>query len=171
MKKKSIIFVSVLIVLFIMIRIRAEILNAPTINIITFEKLDDYREVIDNSIDPNIVQQTMNTSINSNEEFNISNEITINDDEEFDRRNFALESNLLEDDIPISRNITVQNYKINDPDGYSNLRDAPNSTGKIIKRVLLNELFEVLGNENNWNKVKLSDGTIGFIHSSRVVKD
>ena len=69
----------------------------------------------------------------------------------------------------IENNIsTIQYYKINDPDGYSNLRDKPK--GEIIHRVLENEKFEVLSTEENYKKVKLSDGTIGYIHSSRVVK-
>jgi Domain of unknown function (DUF4352) len=60
-------------------------------------------------------------------------------------------------------------YKINDPDGYSNLRDDT-SNGKIIRKVLESEKFEVLSTENGYKKVKLYDGTIGYIHSSRVVE-
>ncbi|MCB9427061.1 MAG: hypothetical protein H6584_08575 [Flavobacteriales bacterium] len=59
-------------------------------------------------------------------------------------------------------------YKIQDPDGYSNLRDKPN--GSVLKKVYENEKFEVLGEENKHFKVKLEDGTVGFIHKSRVVK-
>jgi hypothetical protein len=57
-------------------------------------------------------------------------------------------------------------YRIEDPDGYTNLRDKPNGT--IIKKVLSSEKFEVIGQEQKHKKVKLSDGTIGFIHESRV---
>lgn len=59
-------------------------------------------------------------------------------------------------------------YKINDPDGYSNLRDAPK--GDVIQKVYDTEQFEVLGEEQGYKKVKLTDGTIGYIHKSRVVK-
>ncbi len=60
-------------------------------------------------------------------------------------------------------------YKINDPDGYSNLRDAPK--GNVIQKVYENELFEVLGEKDGYKKVKLSDGTVGYIHGSRVIKN
>ncbi|RDK86974.1 SH3 domain-containing protein [Marinirhabdus gelatinilytica] len=63
---------------------------------------------------------------------------------------------------------TTKYFKINDPDGYSNLRDKPK--GEVIRKVLKNEKFEVLSSDGEYKKVKLSDGTIGYIHSSRVVK-
>lgn len=59
-------------------------------------------------------------------------------------------------------------YKVNDPDGYSNLRKSPK--GEVIKKVYDTEVFEVIATENDFKKVKLSDGTIGYIHSSRCVK-
>lgn len=59
-------------------------------------------------------------------------------------------------------------YKINDPDGFSNLRENPN--GKIIRKVLENERFEVIASDGKYKKVKLSDGTVGYIHSSRVIE-
>lgn len=60
-------------------------------------------------------------------------------------------------------------YKINDPDGYSNLRKEPK--GDIIKKVYDTEQFEVLGEENDHKKIKMKDGTIGYIHKSRVIKN
>tara|TARA_R110002072_G_scaffold59514_1_gene151501 strand:- start:94069 stop:95199 length:1131 start_codon:yes stop_codon:yes gene_type:complete len=59
-------------------------------------------------------------------------------------------------------------YKINDPDGFSNLRENPN--GKIIRKVWENERFEVIVSDGKYKKVKLSDGTVGYIHSSRVIE-
>lgn len=64
--------------------------------------------------------------------------------------------------------VIIEFYKINDPDGYSNLREVPN--GKIIRKVYDGELFQVIGEDNNYKQVKLSDETIGFIHNSRVIK-
>ena len=63
----------------------------------------------------------------------------------------------------------VEYYTVKDPDGYSNLRKTPG--GEILMRVNEGELFEVLGEEDKHKKVKLSDGTIGYIHVSRVVKN
>jgi hypothetical protein len=65
-------------------------------------------------------------------------------------------------------NGSVVYYKIQDPDGYTNLRDWPN--GKILKRVYPNEKIEVIGTEGDCKQVKLQDGTTGYIHSSRLVK-
>ncbi len=59
-------------------------------------------------------------------------------------------------------------FKINDPDGYSNLRDAPK--GKVMQKVMDSERFEVVGDESGYKKVKLKDGTEGYIHSSRVIQ-
>lgn len=59
-------------------------------------------------------------------------------------------------------------FKVEDQDGYSNLRDSPN--GEIIKKVMVTEKFEVIGSEGAWKMVKLADGTIGYIHGSRVVR-
>jgi hypothetical protein len=58
-------------------------------------------------------------------------------------------------------------FKIQDPDGYSNLRSAPN--GKIIKKVYDTEVFEIIGTEGKFKKVKLADGNEGFIHQSRII--
>lgn len=58
-------------------------------------------------------------------------------------------------------------FKVQDPDGYSNLRSAPN--GEIIKKVYDTETFEVIGTEGKFKKVRLSDGTVGYIHESRVI--
>lgn len=63
---------------------------------------------------------------------------------------------------------SIQYYKINDPDGYSNLRDKPK--GNVIRKVLENEKFQVIATEDGYKQVKLFDGTIGYIHSSRIVE-
>ncbi|MDA3843916.1 MAG: WG repeat-containing protein, partial [Candidatus Kapabacteria bacterium] len=72
------------------------------------------------------------------------------------------------EDDTTSNSENIEYYKIQDPDGYSNLRDKPK--GDIVRKVLDSEKFEVVGSQGDYKKVKLSDGTIGFIHNSRVVK-
>jgi hypothetical protein len=67
-----------------------------------------------------------------------------------------------------SNNSTQVFYRVQDPDGYSNLRKTPN--GAVIKKVLTTEKFEVIGSDGSFKKVKLSDGTIGYIHESRLVE-
>jgi hypothetical protein len=58
-------------------------------------------------------------------------------------------------------------FEINDPDGYSNLRVSPG--GKIIRKVMKGEKFEVIEKGESNSKVKLSDGTMGYIHNSRII--
>jgi hypothetical protein len=57
-------------------------------------------------------------------------------------------------------------YTVEDPDGFSNLRETP--SGRVISKVYNGDKFEVIGDEQNYKKVKLTDATIGFIHASRV---
>ncbi len=61
----------------------------------------------------------------------------------------------------------VQLYSIKDPDGYTNLRATPG--GVIIRKVMQNETFELLEAGETYSKIKLSDGTTGFLHNSRIV--
>jgi hypothetical protein len=58
-------------------------------------------------------------------------------------------------------------FEINDPDGYSNLRVSPG--GKIIRKVMKGEKFELIEKGGSNSKVKLSDGTTGYIHNSRII--
>lgn len=59
-------------------------------------------------------------------------------------------------------------YMIQDPDGYSNLRVTPG--GGIIRKVLPDERFELVTLDSGYARVRLTDGTSGYIHASRVVK-
>lgn len=61
----------------------------------------------------------------------------------------------------------ITQYQINDPDGYTNLRDSPG--GKIIKKVYEGEKFELLEKGAAYSKVKLSDGTVGFMYNNRII--
>lgn len=76
---------------------------------------------------------------------------------------------LSNDEIASDGSVTASPlFQIEDPDGFSNLRDAPG--GQIIRKVLPEERFEVLGYKNDHANVKLADGSVGFIHTSRVVR-
>lgn len=97
---------------------------------------------------------SLNNSTSTVEKDNDENEIEMNEE--------------INPEEPVIKDEIVY-YKINDPDGYSNLRKEPK--GEIIKKVYDTELFEVLGEENDHKKIKLKDGTIGYIHKSRVVKE
>lgn len=58
-------------------------------------------------------------------------------------------------------------FTIEDPDGWSNLRLTPN--GAVIQKVYEGDLFSVLSNENDFSKVQLENGKIGYILSSRII--
>jgi hypothetical protein len=58
-------------------------------------------------------------------------------------------------------------YRIEDPDGYTNLRDAP--YGTVIREVYPFEQFAILGEFDGHYGVVFPDGSVGFIHNSRVV--
>ena len=60
----------------------------------------------------------------------------------------------------------VELFKIEDPDGYCNMRETPG--GNIIRIVYDSETFEVVDSDGKWKNVKFSDGTTGYIHESRV---
>lgn len=89
--------------------------------------------------------------------------------EESDAPSQATEEKAIEENTSSSSDVTpiVTLYKVNDPDGYSNLRTTPN--GSIIRKVLNTETFEVIGTDGKFKKVRLSDGVEGFIHESRVI--
>lgn len=67
---------------------------------------------------------------------------------------------------PVQRQSPIY-YRIQDPDGYSNLRKVPD--GAIVRKVYPGERFEVVGQSGKYKNVKFSDGTSGYIHESRVV--
>jgi len=58
-------------------------------------------------------------------------------------------------------------YRIEDSDGYSNLREIPG--GDIIREVYTYEQFIILIEYEGYYGVEFQDGTRGFIESSRVV--
>ena len=77
-----------------------------------------------------------------------------------------LESTPLVEDILDEGN--TKYFIIEDPDGYSNLRDVPG--GKVVREVYSGEKFKIIGEEKDHKKVEFSDSSTGFIHKSRVVK-
>ena len=73
--------------------------------------------------------------------------------------------------VPIVKEIVnddnTKYYIVEDPDGYSNLRELPE--GKVIRKVYNSEKFEITGEEKKYKKVKFHDASTGYIHNSRVV--
>ena len=89
-----------------------------------------------------------------------------------------LDENELSNDID---NIDTTSYiRINDPDGYTNVRAGKSSSTEIIHQIFdENKLFELIDDSGSWWKIKLilnSDNgfleneKIGYIHKSKVLK-
>ena len=60
----------------------------------------------------------------------------------------------------------IQYYHIEDPDGWTNMRYSPN--GEIIRKVYSDEEFRVIIENEGWSYVMFDDGSLGYIHSSRI---
>ena len=73
----------------------------------------------------------------------------------------------------ISDSITY--IKINDPDGYTNVRAGKSSSSEILYQIYdENKLFQLLDDTENWWKIKLNskdnDWKYGFIYHTKVIK-
>ena len=58
---------------------------------------------------------------------------------------------------------------INDPDGYTNVRQAPNGKSPIVARVDKSEFFFTNPQRGDWWKVRLGSHQEGYMHKSRIV--
>lgn len=58
---------------------------------------------------------------------------------------------------------------IQDPDGYSNLRESANSSSKIIQKVKSGSEIDILNKDGDWWKISTEDGTVGYVHKSRII--
>lgn len=57
---------------------------------------------------------------------------------------------------------------IDDPDGYTNVREQNNINSKIILTVKENEEFKIIDKTGDWWKILTKDGTVGYMHKSRI---
>lgn len=59
---------------------------------------------------------------------------------------------------------------INDPDGYTNVRNGKSGSANIITTIRTGELFTFRSSdESSWWNITKKDGTTGFVHNSRIV--
>ena len=57
---------------------------------------------------------------------------------------------------------------IEDPDGYANVRAQKSPSSVVLARVNRDEEFSTYRQEGLWWQVRTRDGTIGFMHASRI---
>lgn len=59
-------------------------------------------------------------------------------------------------------------YKINDPDGYTNLRMENNKISSILEKIKTGEIVEVIEQSGDWYLVKTRTGNQGYVHKSKI---
>ncbi len=59
-------------------------------------------------------------------------------------------------------------YKINDPDGYTNLRKEKNTTSSILEKVKTGESVEVIEQSGDWYLVKTKAGNQGYVYKTKI---
>ncbi len=58
---------------------------------------------------------------------------------------------------------------INDPDGYTNVREGKSVNYDVIAKIYENEVFYAYpSNTSNWYPVITKNGTKGYVHNSRI---
>lgn len=68
-------------------------------------------------------------------------------------------------------NMLTKKYKankINDPDGYTNLRKDKTTKSSIVSKVPSGEQINVLDNTGNWLLIETKDGVQGYVYRNRV---
>ena len=61
-----------------------------------------------------------------------------------------------------------ESWKIQDADGYANLRKDKNTTSEVLQKIKNEEPIEVLNDSGDWFLVKSKEGNKGYIHKSRI---
>lgn len=58
--------------------------------------------------------------------------------------------------------------RIDDPDGYTNLRAGPGTNHPVLAQILDGEVFRTRPAEGRWWRVETSSGVTGYMHVSRI---
>ncbi len=67
--------------------------------------------------------------------------------------------------------LKIRQYQIQDPDGFTNLRKAQNTSSPVLQKINSGENVEVLNRSGDWFLIKTSTGNRGYVHKSRVRSD
>ena len=59
-------------------------------------------------------------------------------------------------------------YYIEDPDGFTNLREQKDVNSKILQTIKNGEKVEVLNSEGNWWLIKTQGGKEGYVYYNRI---
>ena len=72
------------------------------------------------------------------------------------------------DKISTLSNSKFTTNKIQDPDGYTNLRKEKNTSSEILQKIKSGEHIDVLDNTGDWFLIKTKEGKQGYVHKSRI---
>ena len=72
------------------------------------------------------------------------------------------------DKISTLSNSKFTTNKIQDPDGYTNLRKDKTATSEILQKIKSGDHIEVLDNSGDWFLIKTKEGKQGYVHKSRI---
>lgn len=67
-----------------------------------------------------------------------------------------------------SVNSSVKQYIIQDPDGYTNLREGRGTSSPILQKINSGEKIEVINSTGGWLLIKTKKGMTGYVHKSRI---
>jgi hypothetical protein len=62
----------------------------------------------------------------------------------------------------------IKRYKIQDQDGFANLRKEQNTTSQILQKINSGENIEILNRSGDWLFIRTAAGNQGYVHKSRV---
>ena len=71
-------------------------------------------------------------------------------------------------------NLKEENYRkgfIYDSDGWTNLRQLPSATSKIITRIANDTEIIILNQSGNWYQIKTKNNIIGFIYKENFLEN
>jgi uncharacterized protein YgiM (DUF1202 family) len=58
--------------------------------------------------------------------------------------------------------------KIQDPDGYTNLRKDKDKSSEILEKIKSGSHIQVLDNSGDWLLIKTKEGKKGYVHRSKI---
>jgi hypothetical protein len=59
-------------------------------------------------------------------------------------------------------------YKINDPDGYTNLREQKDTTSMILQKIPSGSIITILHDTGDWWDIETEEGKRGYVHKSKI---
>ena len=69
---------------------------------------------------------------------------------------------------PGPNDVFVLTAVIDDPDGFTNIRSGKSASSAVLARVTRHEQFSTFRQDGEWWQVRTRDGTIGYMHASRI---